>query len=278
MLGAMLVAGSADTPLLRGIGILAVVLGAANVFGGFVVTDRMLEMFKKKEGPPVASDGRKPGTGDDRRLALHDHQPQLRRRGAALHLRLAAAEQPANRALGKSARRGRDADRPRRDAARPEHPLLLGDRDRHRDRRGDRHLQRAPRADDGDAADGRALQRRRGRDRGARFDRRVPAASGHGESVGVGRRSPARSASHRRDLLHRQPGRLRQAAGDPSRRPLLFPGGTSSTPCSRSVALGLGGWIAMHSGARPRSGRCSASRSSSACWSCCRSGAATCRS
>ena len=61
MLGAMLVAGSADTPLLRGIGILAVAVGAANVFGGFVVTDRMLEMFKKKEAPPAASNGKKPG-------------------------------------------------------------------------------------------------------------------------------------------------------------------------------------------------------------------------
>ena len=28
---------------------IAVVFGAANVFGGFVVTDRMLEMFKKRE-------------------------------------------------------------------------------------------------------------------------------------------------------------------------------------------------------------------------------------
>ena len=67
MLGAMLVAGSADTPLLRGIGILAVALGAANVFGGFVVTDRMLEMFKKKEAPPApapaSGNGKKPGDG-----------------------------------------------------------------------------------------------------------------------------------------------------------------------------------------------------------------------
>jgi NAD(P) transhydrogenase subunit alpha len=31
------------------IGVLAVVLGSANVVGGFVVTDRMLEMFKKRE-------------------------------------------------------------------------------------------------------------------------------------------------------------------------------------------------------------------------------------
>jgi NAD(P) transhydrogenase subunit alpha len=49
VLGAMLVAGSADTPLLHVLGFIAVVFGAANVFGGFVVTDRMLEMFKKRE-------------------------------------------------------------------------------------------------------------------------------------------------------------------------------------------------------------------------------------
>ena len=49
VLGAMLVAGSADTPILHALGFIAVVFGAANVFGGFVVTDRMLEMFKKRE-------------------------------------------------------------------------------------------------------------------------------------------------------------------------------------------------------------------------------------
>jgi NAD(P) transhydrogenase subunit alpha len=51
MLGALLVAGSADTPLLHAMGFLAVVLGAVNVFGGFAVTDRMLEMFKPKADP-----------------------------------------------------------------------------------------------------------------------------------------------------------------------------------------------------------------------------------
>jgi len=50
VLGAMLVLGAADTPLLKGLGFVAVVFGAANVFGGFVVTDRMLEMFRKREG------------------------------------------------------------------------------------------------------------------------------------------------------------------------------------------------------------------------------------
>ena len=48
LLGGMIVAGTADTTLLHVLGLLAVFLGAGNVFGGFVVTDRMLEMFKKK--------------------------------------------------------------------------------------------------------------------------------------------------------------------------------------------------------------------------------------
>ena len=49
IVGAILVAGqeNADT-LTRVVGFVAVVLGTANVVGGFVVTDRMLEMFKKK--------------------------------------------------------------------------------------------------------------------------------------------------------------------------------------------------------------------------------------
>ena len=51
MLGGVMVLASADTPLLVSLGFLSVVLGAMNLFGGFVVTDRMLEMFKKK---PVA--------------------------------------------------------------------------------------------------------------------------------------------------------------------------------------------------------------------------------
>ena len=49
VLGAFLVAGSADSPLLHALGFIAVVFGAANEFGGFVVTDRMLEMFRKRE-------------------------------------------------------------------------------------------------------------------------------------------------------------------------------------------------------------------------------------
>jgi len=48
MLGGVLVLGTADRPVLVALGFTAVVFGAMNLFGGFVVTDRMLEMFKKK--------------------------------------------------------------------------------------------------------------------------------------------------------------------------------------------------------------------------------------
>jgi proton-translocating NAD(P)+ transhydrogenase subunit alpha len=48
LLGAFLIAGTANSPLLYVLAFIALFLGAGNVFGGFVVTDRMLEMFKKK--------------------------------------------------------------------------------------------------------------------------------------------------------------------------------------------------------------------------------------
>ena len=52
IVGAMLVAGEADPDgLTKWIGFVAMILAAANVVGGFVVTDRMLEMFKKREPP-----------------------------------------------------------------------------------------------------------------------------------------------------------------------------------------------------------------------------------
>jgi len=59
MLGGVLVLGGADTWWLMVFGFLATVLGAANIFGGFVVTDRMLEMFRRKPGA-------KSGTGQAR--------------------------------------------------------------------------------------------------------------------------------------------------------------------------------------------------------------------
>jgi len=49
IVGAILVAGQSDQDTLtRIVGFVAVALAAANVVGGFVVTDRMLEMFKRR--------------------------------------------------------------------------------------------------------------------------------------------------------------------------------------------------------------------------------------
>ena len=49
IVGAMLAAALTDTTLGRTMGVLAVALASVNIFGGFLVTRRMLEMFKKKE-------------------------------------------------------------------------------------------------------------------------------------------------------------------------------------------------------------------------------------
>jgi NAD(P) transhydrogenase subunit alpha len=48
IIGSIIVMGQADDILSLLLGFIAVVLGTLNVVGGFVVTDRMLEMFKKK--------------------------------------------------------------------------------------------------------------------------------------------------------------------------------------------------------------------------------------
>jgi NAD(P) transhydrogenase subunit alpha len=54
--GVILLGRAGDNSLLLILGFVAVILGTLNVVGGFVVTDRMLEMFKartpEKPGPP----------------------------------------------------------------------------------------------------------------------------------------------------------------------------------------------------------------------------------
>ena len=59
IVGAMLAAALTETGLGKTMGVLAVALAAVNVFGGFLVTRRMLEMFKKKErkAAPAAAEG-----------------------------------------------------------------------------------------------------------------------------------------------------------------------------------------------------------------------------
>ena len=52
LVGAMLIAGSADSDLEKTLAFVAVVFATINVVGGFLVTDRMLEMFKRKPSKP----------------------------------------------------------------------------------------------------------------------------------------------------------------------------------------------------------------------------------
>jgi len=56
LVGAVLVTGEADTALALAAGLLATVLATVNLVGGFVVTDRMLEMFKGRS-PGNSSSG-----------------------------------------------------------------------------------------------------------------------------------------------------------------------------------------------------------------------------
>jgi H+-translocating NAD(P) transhydrogenase subunit alpha len=51
LIGAMLVTGHSDSVGVTIVGTIAIVLAAANLVGGFVVTDRMLQMFSQKKKP-----------------------------------------------------------------------------------------------------------------------------------------------------------------------------------------------------------------------------------
>ena len=63
IVGAMLAAALTETWLGRSMGVLAMALAAVNVFGGFLVTRRMLEMFKKKD-KKAAGAAAAPAPGD----------------------------------------------------------------------------------------------------------------------------------------------------------------------------------------------------------------------
>ena len=51
LIGAVLVAGTADSGVGLAVGLVAVVLATVNMVGGFVVTDRMLQMFGGRRAP-----------------------------------------------------------------------------------------------------------------------------------------------------------------------------------------------------------------------------------
>ncbi len=55
LVGAVIVAGTAESTGALAVGLFAVVLATVNLVGGFVVTDRMLEMFKGRRPAPQGS-------------------------------------------------------------------------------------------------------------------------------------------------------------------------------------------------------------------------------
>jgi NAD(P) transhydrogenase subunit alpha len=55
LLGAILVTGASDNTAVLVVGFIAIVLAAVNMVGGFVVTDRMLQMFSRRKPKAVKS-------------------------------------------------------------------------------------------------------------------------------------------------------------------------------------------------------------------------------
>jgi NAD(P) transhydrogenase subunit alpha len=56
LVGSLVVAGAHESTLSAVLGVIAVTCATINVVGGFVITDRMLKMFKRRETPPPKSD------------------------------------------------------------------------------------------------------------------------------------------------------------------------------------------------------------------------------
>lgn len=63
LLGAILVTGTTDNTLALVVGLVAIVLAAVNMVGGFVVTDRMLQMFVRRKRPAPTGAG-EPGAAE----------------------------------------------------------------------------------------------------------------------------------------------------------------------------------------------------------------------
>jgi len=61
LVGGILIAAAADNPLSYLLAFIAIVFGGANVVGGYVVTDRMLQMFRKRSAPAPKAEA---GAGD----------------------------------------------------------------------------------------------------------------------------------------------------------------------------------------------------------------------
>ena len=110
VLGGLLLIGPADGVLNDLLLVIAIAFGTINVVGGFLVTDRMLGMFK---GEARAAEGAARGVSRERR-----HPAPLHRRVLDVHHGPAHAARPAHGGARQPDRGGRHGDRGRRDAAR----------------------------------------------------------------------------------------------------------------------------------------------------------------
>jgi H+-translocating NAD(P) transhydrogenase subunit alpha len=63
LLGAVLVTGDTDSTVALVVGLVAIVLATVNMVGGFVVTDRMLQMFVRKRPAKAAASAARDGAG-----------------------------------------------------------------------------------------------------------------------------------------------------------------------------------------------------------------------
>ena len=79
LVGAIIVAGQATHPWILAVGLLAVVLATANLVGGFVVTDRMLEMFRGRKPDKAAAPGAAPGAGQGAAQGETGEKTEVRR-------------------------------------------------------------------------------------------------------------------------------------------------------------------------------------------------------
>ena len=66
LVGAIIVAGQSANGWVLAVGLLAVVLATVNLVGGFVVTDRMLGMFRARRPAPARSQDAADGLGDEK--------------------------------------------------------------------------------------------------------------------------------------------------------------------------------------------------------------------
>ena len=151
-----------------------------NVVGGFVVTDRMLEMFKKRE-PPRRRDERRRERAHGARMRSHGRPEPTTLDPAYLvtivcFLSRCASPKPRDRAARQLDRRGRDGDRDRRRRCCTPASSSAGGSSSGARSAPPSGCRRAQGEDDRDAADGGAVQRRRRRRGRTGLARRVPPA------------------------------------------------------------------------------------------------------